>query len=188
MTIVNMIDLMVNERRKRHILAVKDFSEKLALKWNADMYKCKIAALAHDLFRDVPNDRIIRIANAYKIDINDEEKHRPVLLHGVVSARFIERRFGIKDREILNAVATHTWGSISGGLTGEILCIADSLEEGRNYDGVEKLRALAFDDLDATFKLVVKNKILYSMSREYYIFEDTVKLWNELISRRDAGE
>jgi predicted HD superfamily hydrolase involved in NAD metabolism len=70
------------------------------------------------------------------------------VLHGPIAAAFLEREFGIDDEEIADAIRYHTTGRPGMGLLEQVVCLADAVEPGRAYPGVERLRQLAFQDLD----------------------------------------
>lgn len=108
--------------------SVVEFSRKLGEIYGADLNKIELAALSHDLFRDVPPRKLLKMARAYGLKISELERTHPVLLHGKVAAEFLKRRFNVEDEEVLNAVAYHTSGHVSFGTVGQILFIADSLE------------------------------------------------------------
>ena len=62
---------------------------------------------------------------------------------------YIERKLGITDREILDAVRYHTTGRAGMTLLDKVLFIADFTSEERDYDGVEKMRQAAGHSLEA---------------------------------------
>jgi predicted HD superfamily hydrolase involved in NAD metabolism len=83
--------------------------------------------------------------------------------------------FDIDDPEILDAIAWHTTGRKNMTLLEKIICLADFIEEGRSYNGVEDIRKLAFVDINrallAGFDLSIKNivdkgKLLHPMTIE----------------------
>ncbi len=54
----------------------------------------------------------------------------------------MRRDFGITDRELLDAVSYHTTGRAGMTLLEKIIFIADAVEPGRDYPGVEEIREL----------------------------------------------
>jgi len=176
--------LLLTDYRRRHLFSVRDFSLMLAEKHDVDPTKCEIAAISHDLFRDVNSLKLLRMAKAYRIEINHIERVHPVLLHGKVSAEFLRRRFGIEDEEILYAVAYHTSGHVSFDKIGKILFVSDSVEMTRDYPGVDELRRIAMMDLEEAFFQVLKNKITYAVRKDYLLLPETVEVWNKVVSLR----
>jgi len=152
--------------------------------YGADLNKIELAALSHDLFRDVPPRKLLKMAWAYGLKISELERTHPVLLHGKVAAEFLKRRFNVEDEEVLNAVAYHTSGHVSFGTVGQILFIADSLEFTRDFPGVNELRRIAFRNLEEGFFQVLKNKIFYAVGKNYLLIPETVELWNSILMKR----
>ncbi len=174
-------------QRYEHTVSCVNFGLRLAKRHNANSEKVQIACWAHDLFRDFNAKILLRIALSYGININDYELAKPFLLHGKVSAEYIRRRFGIEDEKLLLAIAYHTSGHKCFDITGKILFLADSLEEGRNYENVEKLRQLALQDIEEALLQVLQNKICYAIKRGYILLPDTIETWNELVKKEKLG-
>ena len=51
------------------------------------------------------------------------------------------------------AIESHTTGKADMNMLEKIIYVADYMEPCRNFPGVEKLRQLAFTDMDAALKL-----------------------------------
>ena len=63
-----------------------------------------------------------------------------------------ERIFG-ENEEVVSAIQWHTTGKADMTLLQKIIYVADYMEPNRNFPGVEKLRELAYTDMDAALKL-----------------------------------
>lgn len=68
----------------------------------------EVACYCHDLGRVVKNNEIIQFCVENNIEITDEEKLMPSILHQKISKFIAERIFNIKDDDILNAIRYHT--------------------------------------------------------------------------------
>jgi predicted HD superfamily hydrolase involved in NAD metabolism len=175
------LKLMINSKeRLNHIYSVVDFSNKLAEVHNISQERVKIAALGHDLFRDVKPSKLITIAKIYNIPITQIELAAPILLHGMISAEFLKRKYGI-DEEIYEAIYYHTSGYEYMGDIGRILVISDSAGDDREYRGVKKLRQESIKSLNLGYKLAIKNKIQYAIKKDRYVLEQTYKTWNRIL-------
>ncbi len=184
--IINYFDILLTERRKRHIFAVRDFALKLAVIHGADPMRVEIAALSHDLFRDVPSDKLLKLATLWNLAIDDEEKIHPVLLHGKVAAEFIKRRFGIMDKSILLAISFHTSSHPDFDEIGKIVAVADTIGYDRDFENIERLRRIALDSLEEGYLAVLANRIKYYIDTKRFILENTVRSWNKIVGRRMA--
>ncbi len=176
--------LLLSDKRFLHVKSCVDFAVQLAKIYRVDEDRVAIAGFAHDIFRDIKTDVLLKMAAAYKIRITKLERLNPILLHGKVAAEFVKRRFNLNDREILQAIAYHTSGKKNLSDIGKIVFLSDSLEENRIYDNVDWLRQVAKQDLDQALFLVTQNKILYAIKKGLFILPETVSMWNWLVRLR----
>ena len=63
-----------------------------------------------------------------------------------------DRIFG-ENRQVVDAICSHTTGKPNMCVLEKILYVADYMEPNRDFPGVEKLRQLAYTDLDKALKL-----------------------------------
>ena len=124
-SIESFVKKKVNSERYEHIVGVVYMARKLAYNYGANPYKAEIAAWFHDAYREVGN-----------------------LEHGPKAAEKLEELFGIDDAEILNAIRYHTTGRCGMCLLEKVIYLADSLERGRDYPGVQELRDINSDNID----------------------------------------
>ena len=76
----------------------------------------------------------------------------PKTLHALTGSLVADRIFG-ENREVVAAIHSHTTGKADMNTLEKILYVADYMEPNRDFPGVEKLRELAFTDLDKALKL-----------------------------------
>ncbi|MDW7659950.1 MAG: bis(5'-nucleosyl)-tetraphosphatase (symmetrical) YqeK, partial [Bacillota bacterium] len=72
----------------------------------------------------------------------------PNLAHGEVGAELLKKYFDIEDEEILDAIRWHTYGNKNMSTLSKIIYVADIIEPSRNFEGINRLRHLAYEDLD----------------------------------------
>ena len=82
-------------------------------------------------------------------------------MHQYGGAYVAEHVFGVRDEGILNAVRYHTSGRENMSGLEKLIFLADLLEEGRDFDGVEKLRKIFRRDVDECFMAALKNQLEY---------------------------
>ena len=68
------------------------------------------------------------------------------VLHQFTGAYLAQNRFGVTDEDVLSAVRFHTSGRENMSLLEKLIFLADMLEEGRKFEGVERLRKLFWKD------------------------------------------
>lgn len=178
-SINNYIEKNFSEKRKVHTEGVRTTAMALAEKYGADTEKAEIAALFHDMFRGVSED----VLNYYVKHLNLDKKYmnNRNLAHGKIAAIVMERDYGITDRDIINAVSYHTTGRAGMSLLEKIIYIADAVEPGRNYPGVEDVRVLAWQDIDRACLLSLKRTIDFVRSQGNFLDSDTIEARDYLL-------
>ena len=134
----------------RHVERVLSEALPLARAWLADEERVELAVWGHDLFRSEPPAEQIRLAGEVGVEIDEDSRDYPILLHGPIAAVVLRERFGITDEEALFAVRDHTAGLGQMSLLAKILLIADKIEK-KKRRGVPQLagiRRIARRDLD----------------------------------------
>ena len=82
--------------------------------------------------------------------------------------------FGIEDEEVLNAVRYHTTGRAGMSIIEKVIFLADSIEPGRNYPGVDEIRQVAETDLDRACLMSLERTIDYISKKGYFLDPDTL--------------
>ena len=125
----------LSDKRRIHTLGVKDTAIALAKKYGADPLKAEIAALAHDLYRGLRGEDLNKTVR----DLGLDEKYLddPNLAHSKIASIMLREKYGVEDSDILNAVSFHTTGRRNMSTLEKVVFLADAIEPGRNYPGVE---------------------------------------------------
>ena len=138
----------LSPKRMAHSLGVSMTSYELALQYGADPAKARIAGLLHDCARELSSKTLLQLAADFGILVTDVDKANPSLLHAPVGAYVVSREYSLRDEDILQAIYWHTTGKSGMTLLEKIIFIADYIEPGRHFPGVDTLRKLANHDLD----------------------------------------
>lgn len=179
------IEKNLSEKRKKHVYGVAATAEKLAVKYGGDKEKARTAALFHDMFRSTPTE----VLNMYvrQLGMDSVYLDNANLAHGPIAAFVMEREYGIGDADLLNAVRYHTTGRSGMSLLEKILYLADAIEPGRDYPGVEKGRELAEHSLDAACLFCMEHSIQYINERGLFLHEDTIKARDDLKKKGETN-
>lgn len=167
--------------RYAHVLGVMGLAEKLALRHGLDAEKARLAGALHDVARCWSDDKLKLYAKSRRLRVPDIAfvlKHQPILLHSYVGADIARRKFKIRDREILSAVAKHSLGSVQ--MTNFEMCVymADLLAPDRDFYGAESLRKMVFNDLRAAFREGIAVKIRYVLKLGEPLHPEVLRIWN----------
>lgn len=133
--------------RFQHTVGVEVFARDLSKKYGIDPEAVSLAALTHDLAKMYSRQVQIQKAKEWNLIHYPEDLENPQVIHGRVAAYMLEHEYGIKDNDILNAVANHTLGRPGMSPLEMLIYSADMTEPGRDFPGVDKLREKLYDDL-----------------------------------------
>ncbi|RDI44037.1 bis(5'-nucleosyl)-tetraphosphatase (symmetrical) YqeK [Falsibacillus pallidus] len=178
-----LVKTKMTEHRYVHTLGVVQTSIDLAERFGADVEKAEIAAIFHDYAKFRPKDEMRDIITSQKMDPRLLE-HNEELWHAPVGAYLVKSEAGIDDAEILDAIRYHTSGRKNMTLLEKVVYLADYIEPGRHFQGVEEVRELAKSDLNGALIQSIKNTITFLMKRNQAVFPDTVDTYNDLINRK----
>lgn len=183
---LEIVKAQITEHRYIHTLGVMETAIKLADIYQADEKKAEIAAIFHDYAKFRPKDEMKQI-------IIDQGMPRELLAynselwHAPVGAYLVQTEVGIMDQEILDAIKYHTSGRENMTLLEKIIYIADYIEPGRHFPGVEEVRELAERNLDAALIQALQNTIQFLMKKNQPIFPATFFTYNYLILEKKGG-
>jgi predicted HD superfamily hydrolase involved in NAD metabolism len=176
----------LSPQRWEHTVGVRDTAVNLAERYGCDVEKAEIAALLHDIARDLSVDRMVKILKGFNPEKKLPKKylHEPLVLHGQAGRVIAERQFGIRDAGILRSIELHTTGGPSMGLLDRVLFVADYIEPGRTMRGVKTARRIAFRNLEEAMIYILKSVFRYLLAEDRLIIGDTLYAYNEIILKR----
>lgn len=167
------IERNMSEKRRLHTYGVCETAVKLAQQYGCDTEKARLAALLHDIYRGIPSSTL----DYYVRHLGLDEKYlgNANLAHGKIAAATCGREFGVTDSDVINAVSYHTTGRAGMSLLEEIIYVADAIEPGRDYPGVEEIRKAAEEDIDRACLISLSHTIDYVKSEGKYLDRDTIR-------------
>lgn len=143
-----------------HCLGVAATARELAARWGADPRAATVAGLLHDYCRELGRQEVLDAARKHGLEVGALEADYPVqLLHGPLAARVLALARPAIDAEALDAIARHTVGGPGMSPLARCLLLADSIEPGRTYAGVDEARSAASRSLDEALRLVVRRDV-----------------------------
>lgn len=152
----------LNPRRYEHTLGVAYMAAALAMRYGEDVKKAQTAGLLHDCAKNLSNEKRMKICQKNGISVSEAERRNPFLLHAKVGSFLAKEKYGIRDQEILDAIACHTTGKPGMGMLDKILYIADYIEPCRSQaPDLAAVRRLAFEDLDQCLYRILMDTLEY---------------------------
>lgn len=152
----------MDEERFIHTQGVMYTACALAMCHNADMNQARLAGLLHDCAKCIPNSKKLKICQRENIPVSAAEEASPDLLHAKLGVYISKEKYGVTDREVRQAVRYHTTGRPEMTLLEKIIYIADFIEPGRDKaPNLPTVRRLAFQDLDETMYVILKDTLEY---------------------------
>ena len=143
---------LLNPNRVAHVLGCRDTAVELAKRWGADVTDAARAGILHDITKALDGPLQLTLCNRYGKILSDFSRKYPKTLHALTGSLVAERIFG-ENEAVVSAICHHTTGKAGMNLLEKIIYVADYMEPCRNFPGVEKLRELAFSDMDAALRL-----------------------------------
>ncbi len=130
-----------------HTLGCEYEAVRLARRWGADEDKARIAAILHDCTKAIDFDGQLKICAEYGITEHGMGKEQYKLFHAITGAAVAEHEYAA-GADVVSAIRWHTTGRPQMTTLEKVIYIADFIEPGRDFPGVETVRSLAYRDLD----------------------------------------
>ena len=143
---------LLKPNRVAHVLGCRDTAVELARHWGADETDAARAGILHDITKAIDGPLQLTLCEAYGKILSDFSRRYPKTLHALTGSLVAKRIFG-ENEAVVSAIEHHTTGKADMNLLEKIIYVADYMEPNRDFPGVEKLRELAFTDMDAALKL-----------------------------------
>ena len=173
--------------RFRHCRDVSQTAVRLAERWHADIEKARLAGILHDCARNLKGEELLKTSRQFGMIPSPLELLQPALIHAPLGAIIAERRFGISEPQVLQAIRRHTTGAPQMTLLDKVIYLSDCIEPGRNFSGVRKIRDMAVEDLDAAVLLAYEHSILFVVANGGLLHPNTGEGRNSLLMELKAS-
>lgn len=156
------LEELLSEKRYKHSLSVAAVAMELANIYGIDKDKAYLAGLVHDIAKEFSYEENMYYIEKYKLPEIEEEYKR--IIHSYVGAVYLKEKYNMDD-DICEAVRVHTTGSMDMSLLDKIVFIADKIEPGKNYPGIDEERIVAKEDIDKALILCLENNYKKLLSK-----------------------
>ena len=171
---------LMNPNRVRHVLGCRDTAVELAKRWGADETDAARAGLLHDITKALDGPLQLTLCREYGMILDNFSQKNPKTLHSLTGSLVAHRIFG-ESAAVVRAICYHTTGRAGMNTLDKIIYVADYMEPNRDFPGVDKLRRLAFEDLDQALLLglTMTLEMLREQKREISPESDSAVAWLE---------
>lgn len=177
------VESQMSAKRFKHVLGVEKAAIQLAGIYGISKEAASIAALCHDYAKELPDQemRELIITEQLEEDLLDYGSN---IWHGPCAAEIVKKEFQLLDEDILNAIRYHTIGRSKMSLLEQVIYVADFIEPGRNFPGVDKARDLAEKDLQKAVTYETQQTLMHLIETKKKIYPKAVATFNEWVANK----
>jgi predicted HD superfamily hydrolase involved in NAD metabolism len=178
-----MVSERLGKKAAAHSRRVAEQAETLASAYGVDTAAACLAGLLHDWDRQRSDSELLEAADASGIVVTDADAVQPHLLHARTGAEAVRAQLPQLPEAVFSAISRHTVGSADMSELDMVIYIADMIEPGRDYPGVDELReGVGQVSLGELFARCYQQSMLHLVSARKRIHPDTVAVWNHLVA------
>ena len=167
----------MTEDRFKHCIGVSKTAQKLAELNQYDIDKAALAGFIHDYAKQVSVEDYREVIKTKGFDQDLLNWNRSIW-HGIVGTYFIQRDLKITDSEILTAVRRHTTADVEMTTLDKIVFMADYIEPGRSFLGVEEARKITYANLDEGVGYQLAHTLEFLIEKRNKIYPRTLDAYN----------
>ncbi len=163
-------------KRIGHVAGCENEAVMLAVYWGEDPETAAEAAILHDITKKFKPEEQLQICEKYGIINDHDELENPQILHAKTGAALARALFGVSDA-IAEAIRWHCTGKPDMTLLEKIIWLADYIEPNRDFPGVEKIRKLAYEDIDTALGTALGMCLAHIRESGAEPYSDTVEAY-----------
>lgn len=168
--------------RFEHSVQVARVARQMAQQFNENEDQAYIAGILHDYAKGISGGELLKLAEAHGLIEDEVERLAPDLLHARLGAELLVRDWGVEDEALLQAISNHTLGRVGMSALEKIIFLADMIEPGRDFPGIDRLRCIANRDLNRGMVLAIEFTLQYCIKMGRLIHPRTVLIRNNLLT------
>lgn len=171
--------------RYNHTLGVVNTAVELAKVFGEDQKKAEIAALCHDVAKNMDLEQLRKIIDEENITLSIDEENTKEIWHSIAGPIIAKNIFKINDEEILSAMRWHTTGRENMSNLDKIVYLADLIEPSREFDGIDEIRSISYKSLDLAMIKALTHTTIYLLNKGYAVDINTIKARNYLLYNKN---
>lgn len=180
---------ILSDNRYEHSIGTMEKAIELAKIYELDEQKAAYTALVHDIAKEMTIQEYIQYALDNNIELKEEDKNCPNVLHGIIGADIVNKKYGFT-KEMQDAIYYHTTGRTNMSLFEKIIYLADKVEERtRTQERAKVIRdIMKKEGLDEAILFICDDYVLpKSIKNKTVIHPNTIYLRNEIIIKTNKG-
>lgn len=179
----NEIEKRLPQKRFEHVLRVAEIAKSLAIQYGVSVEKAEQAAMFHDIAKFMEPAEMRKLIEEKDEDLRLLSFHHE-LWHAAAGRVIARDEFSVTDPDILNAIRYHTTGRAGMSVLEKVIYVADLIEPGRMFPGVEELRDTKEKSIDVAMKDCLIHSLKYLIDKRVAVFPDSFECYNEHIQRK----
>ena len=169
-------------KRMPHVLGTEQEAVRLTRRYGGDEQEARIAALLHDCTKKLDMPEQLALCEEYGLTLDELERRALKLPHARTGAEVARRTFAVSD-DVYSAIRWHTTGRAGMTRLEKILYLADYIEPTRDFDGVDALRKVVYEDLDRGLLMGLTMTIAEMESEGRPVHHHTMDAKNDLMEK-----
>lgn len=172
--------------RYLHSVKVAELCAVLSDIYEMPVEKAVQAGILHDAGKGFSGPELIAFCKSRRLKVpyfDDICRFEPALLHSYVSAWLARHEFSVKEKDVLDAIAQHTLGSLEMDTLSKILFVADISSKDRKYKDAFVIRTLAMQDLEKALLYAANRKLWFTIDSQKWLCPAGIELWNHLVKK-----
>lgn len=151
----------MSSKRYIHTKSMAELAVEIAMENGIDPKKAYVAGMLHDIAKEMDHKKAKKLMEKhYPNHINMPE----AVWHQWLSSYVAQKKFHIKDKEILQAIENHTTGSCNMSKLDMCIYCADKYDRSRGFDSSKEIELCKNDILEG-FKMALKDFYTFSKKK-----------------------
>ena len=177
---------LLKPNRVNHVLGCRQTAKALAEVHGADVIDAQRAALLHDITKALDGPHQLTLCREYGIKLDSFSAQNPKTLHALTGSLVAQRIFGENDA-VVSAICSHTTGKADMNTLEKIIYVADYMEPNRDFPGVDRLRELAYTNLDGALEMGLKMTLTMLRQQGREVSPESAEALRYLENNRKEG-
>ncbi|RMA78499.1 nicotinate-nucleotide adenylyltransferase [Metamycoplasma subdolum] len=170
----------LSTERFKHLVFTAELAAKLAEVNKQSVRKAYQAGFMHDVAKEWSQKKQYSYLEKYGFDKENLESYK---LHQLCAYYYLKNEYMYPEEDVLNAIKIHTTLAFELSELDKIVFVADKLCQGRKWNGIQKIREIALENLDEGLKhVILECCIKFNNEKGAKISEEQQKIYDKWLS------